>query len=61
MKFFTISLTTILFICAYFWISDDAGSGMVWPTVLVAALLGGVLLYNTIRNGNPFDDNTQGR
>lgn len=49
--FFVIAMAVILVICGYFLLTDGPGSGMGWPTGIVAALLAFALWFDTKRKG----------
>ena len=56
MKFFSAFFFVATLVCGYFFLTDGPGSGMMYPTLIFAALGGGTLLYNLLRNGNSLND-----
>lgn len=61
MKFFALFFALATALCAFFWLSDGAGSGMAWPTGIFALLGGGTLLYNKLRTGRSLNDQADER
>ena len=54
MKFYLSFMLAGIFLCLFFLLTDDAGSGMGWGLALFAGLGGGVALYNQLKFGSIF-------
>ena len=56
MKFFFGFFLVATALCGYFWVTDPAGSGMGIATGIFGGLAVGVGVYNTVKNGGPFNE-----
>lgn len=61
MKFLTFFLAILTALCAYFWITDAPGSGLVYPTLGFPVLWVLILLFVRWRTGKWFSDSSGGK